>query len=129
VATESNRNWLLVKDINQRTDVGTFHSICRRYLVKYGSMIGLSRGWGIADTDDSSDPFWYKVDDRVAILKQILKEMRSSIEPNNARSIISSLKSNGVSAEQYHANNTSNYSSQQRTGRSEISFEMAQIYQ
>lgn len=38
------------------TDIGTFHSICRRYLIKYGSMIGLPRGWGIADTDDSYEP-------------------------------------------------------------------------
>lgn len=33
--------------------LGTFHSICRRYLVKYGYLIGLSRGFGIADSSDS----------------------------------------------------------------------------
>jgi len=33
--------------------LGTFHSICRRYLVKYGYLIGLRRGFGIADSSDS----------------------------------------------------------------------------
>lgn len=33
--------------------LGTFHSICRRYLVKYGYLIGLQRGFGIADSSDS----------------------------------------------------------------------------
>jgi len=32
--------------------LGTFHSICRRYLVKYGSLIELPKGFGIADSDD-----------------------------------------------------------------------------
>ena len=33
--------------------LGTFHSICRRYLVNYGYLIGLQRGFGIADSGDS----------------------------------------------------------------------------
>ena len=33
--------------------LGTFHSICRRYLVSYGYLIGLQRGFGIADSGDS----------------------------------------------------------------------------
>ena len=32
---------------------GTFHSICRRYLVRYGSLISLQKGFGIADSDDT----------------------------------------------------------------------------
>jgi len=36
-----------------RTDEGTFHSICRRYLVKYGPLINLPKGFGIADSDDT----------------------------------------------------------------------------
>ncbi|THC98898.1 hypothetical protein EYZ11_001611 [Aspergillus tanneri] len=36
-----------------RLILGTFHSICRRYLVSYGYMIGLRRGFGIADSGDS----------------------------------------------------------------------------
>lgn len=33
--------------------LGTFHSICRRYLVAYGQLIGLKKGFGIADSNDS----------------------------------------------------------------------------
>lgn len=33
--------------------LGTFHSICRRYLVAYGHLIGLRKGFGIADSNDS----------------------------------------------------------------------------
>jgi DNA helicase II / ATP-dependent DNA helicase PcrA len=32
---------------------GTFHSICRRYLVRYGSLISLPKSFGIADSDDT----------------------------------------------------------------------------
>jgi DNA helicase II / ATP-dependent DNA helicase PcrA len=38
---------------NNRLMAGTFHSICRRYLVKYGSLINLPKGFGIADADDT----------------------------------------------------------------------------
>lgn len=40
-----------------RADEGTFHSICRRYLVKYGSVINLPKGFGIADSDDTYEIF------------------------------------------------------------------------
>ena len=33
--------------------LGTFHSICRRYLVAYGHLIGLREGFGIADSNGS----------------------------------------------------------------------------
>jgi DNA helicase II / ATP-dependent DNA helicase PcrA len=33
--------------------LGTFHSICRRYLVNYGYMIGIAKDFGIADSSDS----------------------------------------------------------------------------
>lgn len=47
----------LAKLVGERTQsrliLGTFHSICRRYLVKYGYLIGLKKGFGIADSDDT----------------------------------------------------------------------------
>ncbi|KAI7969824.1 hypothetical protein EIK77_006772 [Talaromyces pinophilus] len=55
--------------------LGTFHSICRRYLVAYGHLIGLKKGFGIADSNDS-----------LAIIK-----------PNPARSRISGQKAQGIS--------------------------------
>ena len=39
--------------VERRLLLGTFHSICRRYLLKYGHLVGLQQGWGIADTADS----------------------------------------------------------------------------
>ena len=33
--------------------LGTFHSICRRYLAHYGYLIGIAKGFGIADSSDS----------------------------------------------------------------------------
>ena len=65
---------------------------------------------------------------RKSIIKSILKELRSSIELDNARSKISSLKSNGISAEQNYSNHVSKHKFQQQTEKSEISLEMAQIY-
>jgi DNA helicase-2/ATP-dependent DNA helicase PcrA len=44
---------LLGGGIEKRLLLGTFHSICRRYLLKYGHFIGLKSGWGIADSSDS----------------------------------------------------------------------------
>jgi DNA helicase-2/ATP-dependent DNA helicase PcrA len=39
--------------VARRLLLGTFHSIARRYLLKYGHLIGLKSGWGIADSSDS----------------------------------------------------------------------------
>jgi DNA helicase-2/ATP-dependent DNA helicase PcrA len=47
----------------KRLVLGTFHSIARRYLKKYGPKIGVSRYFGVADTGDSE-----------SILKKIIKE-------------------------------------------------------
>lgn len=44
---------LVGDDVQSRLILGTFHSICRRYLVSYGYLIGLRRGFGIADSSDS----------------------------------------------------------------------------
>lgn len=47
----------LARLVGERTQsrlvLGTFHSICRRYLVSYGYLIGVSKGFGIADSGDS----------------------------------------------------------------------------
>jgi DNA helicase II / ATP-dependent DNA helicase PcrA len=43
----------IVEGLSTELILGTFHSICRRYLVKYGSLISLQKGFGIADSDDT----------------------------------------------------------------------------
>ena len=113
--------------LNATEITGTFHSICRRYLVKYGSLISLPKGFGIADSDDTYALFclcWL----RKSILKGILKDMRSSLEPDHARNVISSQKSNGISADQFYSNLNTNSKFRQRGENSVISFEMAQVY-
>ncbi|KAL8668267.1 MAG: hypothetical protein Q9168_007105, partial [Polycauliona sp. 1 TL-2023] len=67
--------------------LGTFHSVCRRYLVSYGHLIGIRKGFGIADSSDS-----------LSILKRILKRLSFTLDPKVAQSRISSCKSKGVNA-------------------------------
>ena len=64
--------------------LGTFHSICRRYLVRYGHLIEIPPNFGIADEDD-----------RKAILKRLVKENNLSIDAQVAKSRISYRKAQG----------------------------------
>ena len=66
--------------------LGTFHSVCRRYLVTYGYLIGIRKGFGIADSSDS-----------IGIITRIVKRLKLNIEPKAARSRISSSKAKNVS--------------------------------
>lgn len=70
--------------------LGTFHSVARRFLSRYGQEIGIDKNFGIADTSDSS-----------AILKRIIKRYDYNVEPGHARSRISKLKAKGVSADDF----------------------------
>ncbi|KAJ5095725.1 hypothetical protein NUU61_005081 [Penicillium alfredii] len=77
---------LIGQRLQSRLILGTFHSICRRYLVKYGYLIGLRRGFGIADSDDSR-----------AILRRIIKRLNSGMEIRAAQGRISRHKAHGLS--------------------------------
>lgn len=68
-------------ELEAKLVLGTFHSICRRYLVAYGHLIGIPKGFGIADSSDS-----------LSIIKRIVKAHNLSIEPKAARSKISKHK-------------------------------------
>ena len=72
--------------IEKKLILGTFHSVCRRYLVTYGHLIGLKKDFGIADSSDT-----------ISIIKRIMKRLGISIDPRKAQSRISSSKSRGVS--------------------------------
>ncbi|MCJ1359264.1 MAG: hypothetical protein MMC33_009265 [Icmadophila ericetorum] len=65
--------------------LGTFHSVCRRYLVSYGHHIGIPKGFGIADSADS-----------LSIITRIVKRLRLNIDPRVARARISSSKARSV---------------------------------
>ncbi|KAJ5212212.1 uncharacterized protein N7498_003858 [Penicillium cinerascens] len=77
---------LIGERLESRLILGTFHSICRRYLVKYGYLIGLRKGFGIADSDDSR-----------AILRRIIKRLNATIEVKTAQGKISRHKAHGLS--------------------------------
>ncbi|KAF2704891.1 P-loop containing nucleoside triphosphate hydrolase protein [Pleomassaria siparia CBS 279.74] len=72
--------------------LGTFHSVARRFLVRYGQEIGIPKNFGIADTSDSK-----------AIIKRIITRGDYRIDPSQARSRISGLKAKGTTAEQFSA--------------------------
>ncbi|KAL1966614.1 hypothetical protein VTN77DRAFT_4025 [Rasamsonia byssochlamydoides] len=80
---------LIGDQLESKLILGTFHSICRRYLVAYGHLIGLKKGFGIADSNDS-----------LAIIKRVVKRLKLNIQPNTARSRISSHKAQGISWEE-----------------------------
>lgn len=44
---------LIGEALESKLLLGTFHSICRRYLASYGYLIGIPKGFGIADSSDS----------------------------------------------------------------------------
>ncbi|KAF2224562.1 P-loop containing nucleoside triphosphate hydrolase protein, partial [Elsinoe ampelina] len=68
--------------------LGTFHSVARRYLVRYGEEIGLKKGWGIADAGDQK-----------AIVKRIIKEQGLGIDAGKALGRISASKSRSKTAD------------------------------
>ncbi|EAT92450.2 hypothetical protein SNOG_00955 [Parastagonospora nodorum SN15] len=72
--------------------LGTFHSVARRFLSRYGQEIGIDKNFGIADTNDSK-----------AIIKRIVTRYQYTVEPGHARSRISNLKSKGVTADAFAA--------------------------
>ncbi|CAN9236445.1 unnamed protein product [Alternaria alternata] len=70
--------------------LGTFHSVARRFLSRYGQEIGIHKNFGIADTSDST-----------AILKRIVTRHQYTVEPGHARSRISKLKAKGTTADDF----------------------------
>ena len=80
---------LLGNGVESRLILGTFHSVCRRYLVTYGHLIGLQKDFGIADSSDTLN-----------ILKRIAKRLGLGLDPRKAQSRISNSKSRGMSQAQ-----------------------------
>jgi DNA helicase-2/ATP-dependent DNA helicase PcrA len=76
--------------IESKLILGTFHSVARRFLVRYGQEIGIDKNFGIADSADS-----------LAIIKRIVKRGDYTADPKAVRSRISGLKAKGISADQF----------------------------
>ncbi|KAF1949899.1 UvrD-helicase-domain-containing protein [Byssothecium circinans] len=72
--------------------LGTFHSVARRFLVRYGQEIGLPKNFGIADSSETS-----------SILKRIIQRQQYTVDPGQAKGRISRLKAKGISADEFAA--------------------------
>lgn len=75
---------LIGNGLESKLILGTFHSIARRYLARYGHLIDIPKDFGIADSTDS-----------LAIIKRIIKRHKFMLDPKAARSRISSQKAKG----------------------------------
>jgi DNA helicase-2/ATP-dependent DNA helicase PcrA len=79
---------LIGNGLESKLILGTFHSIARRYLARYGHLIDIKKDFGIADSSDS-----------LAIIKRIVKRNHFTIDPKVARGRISGRKARGEQAE------------------------------
>lgn len=107
---------LVGRELEQKLILGTFHSICRRYLAAYGHLIGIPRGFGIADADDS-----------LGILRRLQKEMRFGMDARAARNKISHRKARGQTLGQIAQRNGNG--SGNSGGKSEEAREFAAIFE
>jgi DNA helicase II / ATP-dependent DNA helicase PcrA len=80
---------LIGAHLESKLILGTFHSICRRYLVTYGYLIGIPKDFGIADSSDT-----------LSILKRIVNRLNFSLDPKTARNRISHRKARGLREEE-----------------------------
>ena len=94
---------LLGNGVEAKLVLGTFHSVCRRYLVTYGHLIGIRKGFGIADTSDT-----------IAIIKRIIKRRRLNVDARKAQTRISHTKSKGISHVELAHNQGSNKNVEQQ---------------
>ncbi|TGZ81870.1 UvrD-helicase-domain-containing protein [Ascodesmis nigricans] len=87
---------LVGDDISRQLVMGTFHSITRRYLIKYGYLIGLKSGWGIADTADTKAIC--QVNSIPASVVRIIKRrgLGDIIDPKQLHSRISYFKARNI---------------------------------
>ncbi len=75
---------LLGDDRASKLTLGTFHSICFKYLCTYGKYIGIRKGFSIADSSDS-----------LSIIKRIIQRKNLGLDPNATRGRISTRKAKG----------------------------------
>jgi len=80
---------LIGNGMESKLILGTFHSISRRYLARYGHLINIKKDFGIADNSDS-----------LAIIKRIVKRHDFNIDPKVARSRISGRKARGATGDE-----------------------------
>lgn len=79
---------ILGDGVARKLVLGTFHSVCRRYLVSYGHLIHIRKGFGIADTTDT-----------LGIIRRLVKRFKSSLEAKTVQARISRTKSKGLTCD------------------------------
>jgi DNA helicase-2/ATP-dependent DNA helicase PcrA len=84
---------LIGNGLESKLVLGTFHSVARRYLARYGHLINIDKDFGIADGADS-----------LAIIRRIVKRHDFLIDPKVARSRISERKARGNSGTENASN-------------------------
>lgn len=87
---------LIGEGVEKQLILGTFHSVARRFLVRYGQLIDIPKNFGIADTSDTE-----------AMLRRIVKRRKIQASPKKARSRISFLKARGKGPEKCPQNKES----------------------
>ncbi|KAM0789946.1 hypothetical protein ACM66B_006786 [Microbotryomycetes sp. NB124-2] len=91
--------------------MGTFHSVCVRYLRKYGKLIGLPTNFVIADRDDCLNMI-----KRAVTSTEMSSELKAKLKPNKLADVISQCKSKEVTPEMYRARAaTTNYKESQES--------------
>ncbi|KAI9762490.1 MAG: hypothetical protein M1835_008027 [Candelina submexicana] len=93
---------LIGDGIESKLVLGTFHSVARRYLVRYGYLIGIKKDFGIADSADS-----------LSIIKRIVKQRKLNIDPGAARSRISHQKAQCITHEECSTKKSKNVDQQE----------------
>ena len=80
---------LVGPEVGAKMVLGTFHSVCLRYLRIYGHLVGLKKGFGVADSADSQ-----------AIVARIVKKGKFIADARATRSRISSNKARAIDFEE-----------------------------
>ncbi|KAH6909099.1 ATP-dependent DNA helicase pcra [Coprinopsis sp. MPI-PUGE-AT-0042] len=90
---------LIGKDRTSQLKLGTFHSICARYLRQYAKEAGVPDNFTVCDANESKKMITHLMKG----YQEVLTERGFSLEPAGCASMISKAKSKGLSAKDYLA--------------------------
>ncbi|RXW21277.1 hypothetical protein EST38_g4588 [Candolleomyces aberdarensis] len=117
---------LLGKDRTSQLKMGTFHSLCARFLRKYAKLVDIPENFTVCDAAESKKII-------ATLLKRFEKDIKDrslSLEPGTVASMISKAKSKGKSAEYCLADAKSSLASQGSSEGAPLSLEVivAEVY-
>ncbi|KAJ2926931.1 hypothetical protein H1R20_g10172, partial [Candolleomyces eurysporus] len=117
---------LLGKDRTSQLKMGTFHSLCARFLRKYAKLVDIPENFTVCDAAESKKII-------ATLLKRFEKDIKDrslSLEPGTVASMISKAKSKGKSAEYCLADAKSSLPTQGSSEGAPLSLEVivAEVY-